>query len=129
MAAMPLAAQNVSATLNGTVRDVSGAVIVNAGVTLTNDATGASRAAHSNAEGYFVFTDLLAGNYSLALELSGFKKYRLNEINLTAGQTRALGQLTMTLGEVADHRRRSGEHRHPRPGLSGYASSAAGRSG
>src|SRR5437016_1343512 len=98
MAAVPLAAQNVSATLNGTVRDVSGAVIVNAGVTLTNDATGASRAAHSNAEGYFVFTDLLAGNYSLALELSGFKKYRLNEINLTAGQTRALGQLTMTLG-------------------------------
>src|ERR1051326_5755207 len=102
LAGIPAAAQNVSATLNGTVRDASGAVIVNAAVTLTNGATGVSRALLSNADGYFVFTDLLAGTYSLAIELSGFKKYRLSEIVLTAGQTRALGQLAMTLGEVAE---------------------------
>src|SRR5262249_52192554 len=100
--AAPIMAQNVSGTLNGTVRDVSGAVIAGADVRLLNDATGAARPARSNAEGYFAFTDILAGSYSITVEMSGFKKYRQNDITLTAGQIRALGQLTLTLGDVAE---------------------------
>ena len=100
--AVPMAGQNVRATLNGTVRDSTAAVIVNAAVTLTNDATGATRTAQTNAGGYFVFTDLLAGSYSLNVEMSGFKSYRQREIKLTAGQIRALGDIPLSLGEVAE---------------------------
>ena len=71
--AAPLVAQNVSATINGTVRDSSGAVIPGATVTLTNELTNASRSTKSNAEGYFVFPDLLAGAYALSVDMTGFR--------------------------------------------------------
>ncbi len=43
LAAVPLAAQNVSATINGTVRDASGALVPGATVTLTKTDTGTGR--------------------------------------------------------------------------------------
>ncbi|MGH9718828.1 MAG: carboxypeptidase regulatory-like domain-containing protein [Bryobacteraceae bacterium] len=98
----PLAGQNVSATLNGTVRDSQGAVIAAAAVTLTNEANGATRSGLTNTEGYFVFPDLLVGSYSLKVEMSGFKTYQQREIRLTAGEIRALGQIGLALGEVAE---------------------------
>jgi hypothetical protein len=47
--AWPLAAQNVTATLNGTVRDSSGARIVGAAVSLSNESTGAAQQSTTNA--------------------------------------------------------------------------------
>jgi len=100
--AWPIAAQNVSATLNGTVRDSSGAVIPGATVTLTNELNNASRTAQTNSEGYFVFPDLLAGTYTLTVEMSGFKSYKQGGIRLNSGDVRALGQITLAVGEVAE---------------------------
>src|SRR2546427_10515632 len=100
--ALPLAAQNVSATINGTVRDSSGAVVANAAVTLVHESTGAKRTAQTNTEGYFALPSLLAGTYALSVEMPGFKKYQQREINVTAGQIRALGQIVLPLGEVAE---------------------------
>jgi hypothetical protein len=102
MLALPAGAQNVSATLNGTVRDSSGAVIPGAAVTLTNELTNATRVTQSNAEGYFVFPDLLPGTYTLGVESSGFKTYKQPGIRLNSGEVRALGQITLALGEVAE---------------------------
>ena len=51
----------VSATVNGTVYDASGAVIPGANVTLTQDATKETRVTVSNGEGYFAFPALLTG--------------------------------------------------------------------
>ena len=99
---LPLAAQNVSATLNGTVRDSSGAVIANATATLVHEATGASRTTQTNNEGYFVFPDLIAGRYSITVEQRGFKTYRQRDINLTSGETRTVGQVVLAVGEVAE---------------------------
>ena len=70
LAALPLAGQDVSATINGTVRDASGAVILNAKAKLANDNTGIARTVQTNAEGYFVFTDVQVGSYSLTVETS-----------------------------------------------------------
>jgi hypothetical protein len=100
--ALPVAGQNVSATLSGTVRDSSGAIIPGATVTVTKTDTGTTRVVQSNAEGYFVFSDLPAGTYSVSVELRGFKTYRQEDIRLTAGQIRTLGDIAMQLGQVAE---------------------------
>jgi len=100
--ALPVWGQNVSATINGTVRDSSGAVVPGATVTLTKSDTGTTRIVQSNAEGYFAFSDVLAGTYSISVEHAGFKTYRQADIRVTAGETRALGDVQMQLGQVAE---------------------------
>ena len=65
LALQPLCAQNVTGTINGTVRDASSAVVPNATVSLTHEATGAKRQVQTNADGYFAFTDLQIGRYSI----------------------------------------------------------------
>ena len=100
--ALPVWGQNVSATLSGTVRDSSGAIIPGATVTVTKTDTGTTRVVQSNAEGYFVFPDLLAGTYSVSVELKGFKTYRQEDIRLSAGQIRTLGDIPMQLGNLTE---------------------------
>src|SRR5258705_4857151 len=99
---LPLCAQDVTATLNGTVRDASAAVVPNAAVSVTNEATGAKRQVQSNSDGYFALTDLQIGSYSLAVELAGFKTYRQHGITVTAGQIRSLGELRLAVGDLAE---------------------------
>lgn len=100
--ATALAAQNISSTLNGAVRDGTGAVVPDALVTLRNEETGAARTLRTNTEGYFAFTDLLPGAYSLSVELSGFKTYRQRDIRLSASEIRTLGQVVLELGAVSE---------------------------
>ena len=102
LAGTPLSAQDVTATVNGTVRDASASVVPNAVVSLTNDATGAKRQIATNADGYFAFTDLQIGSYSIAVELAGFKTYRQRGIELSAGQIRSVGELRLAVGELAE---------------------------
>jgi hypothetical protein len=102
LALQPLCAQNVTGRINGTVRDASSAVVPNATVSLTHEATGAKRQVQSNADGYFAFPDLQIGSYDLAVELAGFKAYRQHGIELTAGQIRSLGELRLSVGDVAE---------------------------
>jgi hypothetical protein len=97
-----ISAQNVTASLNGTVRDSSGARIVGANVTVSNQNTNATRQLSSNAEGYFAFPDLLIGTYTLSVEIKGFKTYKQQDIALTAGQIRSLGDLLLSVGELTE---------------------------
>ncbi len=78
--AAPLAAQNVTARVSGTVRDSSGAVMARAVVALTNAATGAARKVVTDSEGYFSIPDVQIGSYTLMVEMKGFKTYRQSEI-------------------------------------------------
>ncbi len=100
--AASLAAQNISSTLSGTVRDASGAAVPGAAVILKNDETGAERSLKTSTEGYFAFTDLLPGVYSLGVEVQGFKTYRQRDLRLTASEIRSLGQIVMELGTVSE---------------------------
>src|SRR5919108_3720227 len=52
-----------NASVTGTVTDPSGAAVVNAGISLTNTATGQVRHATSNTVGDFLFANLGAGLY------------------------------------------------------------------
>ena len=56
-------AQSTLGSLIGVVRDPSAAVLPGAGVTLTNDATGAVQEAATNQVGAFTFPQLPVGTY------------------------------------------------------------------
>ncbi len=59
--------------ITGTVTDASGAVIPNATVTATNDATGVSKTATTSSAGTYQFNDLIPGTYTVKMESQGFQ--------------------------------------------------------
>jgi hypothetical protein len=92
----------VSATVNGTVYDATGAVIPGATVTLTKDTTREVRVTVTNSEGYFAFPALLTGSYSLKVDAKGFKSYAEPGINLSAGDLRKLSGLILPVGQQGE---------------------------
>src|SRR5687767_15593268 len=66
-------AQRSTATIRGTVRDSSQAVVPGATVTAAHQDTGLSRATVSNEEGRYSLPDLPVGRYRVQAELTGFK--------------------------------------------------------
>src|SRR5579863_8858843 len=77
-------AQTQSARLVGTVHDSTGAVVPNAKVVATNAATKVRTEATSNATGDYVMPALQAGNYTLTVEATGFRKAAIEGIELDA---------------------------------------------
>jgi Carboxypeptidase regulatory-like domain/TonB dependent receptor len=71
-AALP--AQTSQGRILGTVSDASGAVVTDAKVTITNTATGVSRALTTTGAGEYAAPNLNAGPYTVTAEAPGFKK-------------------------------------------------------
>jgi hypothetical protein len=69
-----LTAQSTGGRILGRVADPSGAVLSGVKVTATNEATGASREAVTNDSGEYVLVSVQPATYSIAYELTGFKK-------------------------------------------------------
>lgn len=72
---MRLAAQLDRGEITGTVEDPSGAVVPNATITMTNEATGTKIGTKSTATGTYVFDDVLPGNYTLEADAAGFSRF------------------------------------------------------
>jgi len=66
-------AQKTTGDINGTVTDPSGAAVPGGALTLTDQATGATRKTTSDTQGSFSFLDLPVGNYILTTKKDGFK--------------------------------------------------------
>src|SRR6266481_437529 len=66
------ASAQATATLNGVVRDSSGAVVPQATVTLHNSDTGTERESLTNDSGLYVFVSVPPGEYVLKVTKSGF---------------------------------------------------------
>jgi hypothetical protein len=73
--AISLAAQVTTTTLVGTVTDKTGALVVDAKVTATNNGTNLQRSVKTNGEGEYRIEFLPVGEYSLVVEAAGFKKF------------------------------------------------------
>jgi hypothetical protein len=74
-----------TATLSGTVKDASGAVIPGASVVVKRADTGLSSEAVTNEEGQFTVPQLAAGKYTVTVSLTGFKTATVNDVELNAG--------------------------------------------
>lgn len=82
-----LFAQSFLGSINGTVKDSTGAVVPETNVTLTEVTTGIRQTTKSNAAGDYYFPDLKPGTYMVAVSKGGFKEARSSDIILTANQT------------------------------------------
>ncbi|MGJ5818311.1 carboxypeptidase regulatory-like domain-containing protein [Paludibaculum fermentans] len=126
-ALLPLSAQDPRGTILGRVVDGTGAVVPNAEVRATNDNTGVAVSGKTNNSGNYVLPYLITGNYTITCELTGFKKFlrqgvqvRINDsvevdIDLQVGATSEtievkdttplLSTAEASLGQVIDERR------------------------
>jgi hypothetical protein len=95
-------AQDANATVSGTVADEQGQVLPGATVTLTNEATKLARTGASDARGDFRFTNLLPGNYSVKVELQGFKAFERRNNVLNAASTLSVGTVKLALGALTE---------------------------
>src|SRR5262245_56080675 len=70
-----LTAQDTRGRVQGLVRDASGAVIVGASVTLRNENTNVQAQQQTNQSGQYVFDFVIPGDYTVTIELTGFKQF------------------------------------------------------
>ncbi len=96
-----LHAQTSTATLSGSVRDVSNAVVPKATVILRNSSTGVSRQVESDGQGRYDFTSVEPGTYEVSVEHAGFRKVIEKSVVLTVGGSRVL-DVTMEVGSVSE---------------------------
>ena len=89
-AASPALAQSTFGEIIGTVHDSSGAVMQGVQVMLVNTDTTAARSSVTDANGYYSFTNIDVGTYTLTLTAAGFQKESLPSIALTARETRRM---------------------------------------
>lgn len=93
-------AQVDRATLTGTVRDATGAIVSGAKVEINADATGLRREVKSNAAGAYEITFLPIGNYTVIISMDGFRAVKVDDVVLQVGQTRTL-DISLEVGAVA----------------------------
>jgi hypothetical protein len=79
-----------SASVQGTVSDVTGAVVAHANVVLINEATQVKRTTVSDGSGVFLFPSVSIGTYDLAVTAPGFKTYEQKGIVLEVGSSIAI---------------------------------------
>ena len=81
-------AQSTYATLTGTVTDASGAVVPDATVTVTNEATGLARSVKADASGEFRVINLDAGTYTVVFNGGdAFASERDEHVSIPARET------------------------------------------
>jgi hypothetical protein len=96
-----LKAQSPTATISGIVTDAQGSVIPGATVVAVNPATSARITATTNAQGFYVLTQLPITSYTVEAEMTGFKKYVRQGLVVTTGATTAL-DIQMEVGGADD---------------------------
>src|SRR5215831_9546183 len=95
------AAQNITGTILGTVRDPQGAVVPNASVIAKNVETGAERTALTDASGGFSIASVPAGSYEVTVTASGFQTEVRSGITMTVGAALRV-DFALNVGTVAE---------------------------
>lgn len=101
--AAPAAAQLVTGTVTGTVKDQQGAMIPGVTVVLINEGRGTELPpAVTNANGDFVLANVPSGTYTLQLTIEGFKTLKRKGIEVSAGDRVGLGSFMIELGALTE---------------------------
>jgi hypothetical protein len=94
-------AQTSTSRISGTVTDPSGAVIPGASVTAINDSTGVSNTQVTTESGFYAFTSLPVGIYTIKVELQGFKTSQIKGNVLEIGSPIAVN-VVLQVGGVSE---------------------------
>jgi hypothetical protein len=94
-------AQTGTSNITGTVRDLNGAVVPGATVTLKNDATGVVGTQTTTDAGLYAFSSLPVGSYTITVEKQGFKKFQKTNNNLEVGTPLAVDAV-MEVGQLSE---------------------------
>jgi hypothetical protein len=101
VAASGLHAQRTNAQITGIITDATGAIIPNADIVVTNEATGIKRNAASNELGYYTVALLPPGKYKVAVRKDGFRLLTRTGITLEVDQAARI-DFSMEVGSVAE---------------------------
>lgn len=96
-----LSAQGGKASLQGFIQDAAAASVPGVTLTLTNIQTGVVQTATSNENGFYAFSFLNPGTYSLAASKQGFKTEKHESFVLTVDQQANLN-FSLSIGPVSE---------------------------
>lgn len=96
-----LSAQVDRGTINGTVKDTSGAVIPGVAVTVTNADTGVSSTTLSDANGFYQVLNEPVGRYSIRFSKAGFRELERRGVTLTVAQVAEINE-TLQVGAATE---------------------------
>jgi Carboxypeptidase regulatory-like domain len=90
LAFLPVCVRAQTASITGTVKDATGAVIPQTRITAQNVATNAPRTAVTDESGIYRITNLAPGTYDVLIEKSGFNSLEFSQITLTVDHVQNL---------------------------------------
>jgi hypothetical protein len=95
-----LPAQEFRGSFSGTVTDAGGGNVPNARITATESNTGTKSSTVSNSDGQYTLPFLAPGAYTITAELSGFKRYSRDRVQLGAGDHQ-VNDIHLEIGDVS----------------------------
>ncbi len=98
---MPVAGQALYGSIVGTVTDAQGAIAPGVTLVASNVGTGLRAEAISDADGNYVFRNLLPGTYNLVATLTGFREHTQRGIPVAAGNPVRLN-IALAVGAVSE---------------------------
>ncbi|HYL15903.1 MAG TPA: carboxypeptidase-like regulatory domain-containing protein, partial [Terriglobales bacterium] len=103
-----LAIAGVTASISGTVKDASGAIVAGATVKAVNTETGITQTQTTNAQGFYAFQALPLGHYNVEIQQPGFKGFRATNLVLDVNSALVV-DATLQVGEIKEVMQVSGE--------------------
>lgn len=94
-------AQSQFATLTGTVRDESGAVVAGARIFVKSSISTEMRKTVTNQDGFFTVPTLPAGTYQVTVEVKGFQKWIGSGVELNGSDSRTIS-IQLKVGMVTE---------------------------
>src|SRR5580692_11462085 len=94
-------AQQLTATLSGTVTDQTEARVPGAKVVVNNEATGDTRETKSDNQGFFSVTALIPGTYKVTISAKSFATWEENGLLLNQGDSRTIPNIHLKIGSEA----------------------------
>src|SRR5215831_17438281 len=86
----PVAHAQLTGQITGTITDATGAVVPNADVTITSEATGLKRDVRTNQAGIYILPLLQPGEYRISVQAAGFRGVSRSGVQLQVAQTATL---------------------------------------
>ena len=96
-----ISGQGASASITGTLKDSSGAVVPNSSVVARSVESGRQYSTLTNGAGIYTLAAIPPGHYTLTLERPGFKRLVTSPVELEVNQIARI-DLTLELGATAD---------------------------